>query len=121
MKQSPRHYGKMIAATAAIALTGITAQSLRAQNGSKTVRCRIEGQVIDDKECKMLLLLPEAADVRMTVSDTIMVNKDGHFAYELTADEGEVYQIIAHNELSAYDMIHFLAEDGTVNITKHSS
>lgn len=120
MPQQLGHYVKAIATAVAIALMAVTAQPLQAQNENHTVRCRIEGQVIDDKECKVLLLLPAWAEVRMTVPDTIRVNEDGHFACEFTADEGEAYQIIAHNELSAYEMIHFLAEDGTVNITKYS-
>lgn len=118
MKQELRHYVKAIVTAAIFTLAIVPGW---AQETREKVRCRIEGQVVDDKECKMLLLLTEAADVRMVDSDTIMVNEEGHFAYEFTADEGEVYQIIANNELSAYDMIHFLAEDGTVNITKHSS
>lgn len=106
-----------VLATAAAIMT--MALPCLAQGNEDRVKCRVEGQVVDDPECKMFLLLPEEADIRVTECDTIMVNEDGRFAYDLTANAGDPYEIVADNEQSAHYEIHFLAENGTVSITKY--
>lgn len=112
-------YGVCVFGAVALALGGCVASisSVYAQKVDKQIVCHIKGTVVDNPECRYLLLLPSGADSRITKCDTIPVGGDGRFSYTLRRRCNEPYELIAGNELSQHYVAVFIAENGTVNVT----
>lgn len=110
------------ALAAAIALAGMATQTAAAQVAGQPVCCHITGEVIDDPECHRLLLTKYNADLRVNSCDTIVVDADGRFTYDLRARECDMYTIVAENEYvcGRWYSTDFFAENGTVNIRRYA-
>lgn len=86
----------------------------------ETFHCHIEGHVFNKPDCSVLLLLPESKNTRLYKCDTIPLNADGTFSYDLCTDENAVYSVIPDddNNRGYYSSKTVLfAEEGHVNIT----
>ncbi len=86
----------------------------------ETFNCHIEGKVLNKPDCSVLLLLPENKNTRLYKCDTIPLNADGTFSYDLCTDVNAVYRLIPDDENNRgyYSSITvFFAEEGHVNIT----
>lgn len=100
-------------------VAGVLPQTVTAQTaGKKSICCHIKGQVVDNPECRRMLLLVEGTDLRTGRCDTIVVDKAGHFTFDLVTMENNVYTIFPENEYNAgaWRSIEFFAENCTVNI-----
>lgn len=108
---------------AAVAITAIMPiQTTAAQTMDRQIRCHINGQVIDDPACHRMLLTVYNTDLRIGSCDTISVDKDGRFTYDLRTTGNNVYELIAENDYKngSRTIIKFFAENGTVNIKKYA-
>ncbi|MBO5182630.1 MAG: AhpC/TSA family protein [Paraprevotella sp.] len=106
----------------AIALAGMAIQTAAAQVADQPVCCHIAGEVIGDPECHRLLLTRYNADLRVNSCDTIEVDANGRFTYDLRTRECDMYTIIAENEYVSgrWYSTDFFAENGAVNIRRYA-
>lgn len=97
----------------------VVAGPLQAQKGNRQDFCRLEGTVVDNPECRYLLLFPVDADLRFVKPDTIPVGAGGKFSYPMRVTANEPYQLVANNEQNGYYNTYFFAEKGTVRFTMY--
>lgn len=117
MRTATNHCGLAFAILATVAAIMTIALPCYAQAGNGKISCHVEGQVEDDTDCRMVLLLPDNGTDRWSKMDTIWVD-NGRFAHNIYAQENVMMCAIPHadgcNDYS--QRARFFVENGTVKI-----